>query len=327
MRALDLADEQDHRRGIVLGDMDAVGGVGRAGPAGDKADARPAGQPPSASAIIAAPASCRQTVTVERRRRAARRARRDRIRPARKRRARRPGRRADRRGFVRRFARARLRHETLLFKGVRMGACLAGRAGKGKRAGATRRCGIPSRRLRARWLAFKGLRDNSPPRRRTARVSARRRTPARQGVACPSPRPQAFPRISKLFQGNSKEIPSFSKLFQGFPNFFLGRFEGNQGVVGRSSRNRVFSICLRRLGRDERPGDTLPTASAIQDSAKSDCRKEIVGGDFPGGASGRARRRASSAESAVDLMEASFFRSREAVKRRSPPSSAREARP
>jgi hypothetical protein len=38
---------------------------------------------------------------------------------------------------------------------------------------------------------------------------------------------------------------------------------------------------LRRLGRDERPGDTPPNAPAIQHSANSDFRKEIVGGDFP----------------------------------------------
>jgi len=37
---------------------------------------------------------------------------------------------------------------------------------------------------------------------------------------------------------------------------------------------------LGRLGRDERPGDTPPNALAIQFSAKSDYRKESVGGDF-----------------------------------------------
>ena len=35
---LDLADEQDHRRGIVFGDMDAVRGVGCAWTAGDEAN-------------------------------------------------------------------------------------------------------------------------------------------------------------------------------------------------------------------------------------------------------------------------------------------------
>ena len=41
--ARDLADEQDHRRRILLGDVDAGRGVGGAGPAGDEADAGPAG--------------------------------------------------------------------------------------------------------------------------------------------------------------------------------------------------------------------------------------------------------------------------------------------
>ena len=66
MRALDLADEQDHRDRIVLGDMDAVGRVGRAGPARDEADSRAVRSAArSAIAIIAAPASWRQTVTVD----------------------------------------------------------------------------------------------------------------------------------------------------------------------------------------------------------------------------------------------------------------------
>ena len=65
-----------------------------------------------------------------------------------------------------------------------------------------------------------------------ASLASRRRPIERLSIL--SPWRQAFPRISK-------EIPSFSKFFQGFPNFFLGRFEGNQGVVGQSSRNRVFS--------------------------------------------------------------------------------------
>src|SRR5208282_6364935 len=43
-RPLDLTDEQDHRSGIVLGDVDAVRGVGRARTAGDEAYAGPAGQ-------------------------------------------------------------------------------------------------------------------------------------------------------------------------------------------------------------------------------------------------------------------------------------------
>ena len=44
-RALDLADEEDHRRAVVFGDMHAVGGVGRSGAARDETDARPTRQP------------------------------------------------------------------------------------------------------------------------------------------------------------------------------------------------------------------------------------------------------------------------------------------
>ena len=45
-RTLDLADEQDHRGRVVLGDVKPMRGVGRAGPAGDEADSRPSGEPP-----------------------------------------------------------------------------------------------------------------------------------------------------------------------------------------------------------------------------------------------------------------------------------------
>ena len=41
----DLADEQDHRNGILHGDVDAGRGVGGAGAARDEADAGPAGEP------------------------------------------------------------------------------------------------------------------------------------------------------------------------------------------------------------------------------------------------------------------------------------------
>ncbi len=44
-RAFDLPDEEDEGRGIVFGDMHAMGGVGRARPPRDEADPRPAGQP------------------------------------------------------------------------------------------------------------------------------------------------------------------------------------------------------------------------------------------------------------------------------------------
>ena len=40
---LHLAHEQDHGRGILLGDMDAARGIGGAGAAGDKTDAGPPG--------------------------------------------------------------------------------------------------------------------------------------------------------------------------------------------------------------------------------------------------------------------------------------------
>jgi len=42
--AFNLSDEQDHRGGIVLGDVNAVGGVGGARPAGDEANPWPASQ-------------------------------------------------------------------------------------------------------------------------------------------------------------------------------------------------------------------------------------------------------------------------------------------
>ena len=45
-RPLDLADEQDHRGRVVLGDVKPVRGVGRARAAGDEADSRPSGEAP-----------------------------------------------------------------------------------------------------------------------------------------------------------------------------------------------------------------------------------------------------------------------------------------
>src|SRR6202030_1592984 len=41
--ARDLPNEHDHRRGILVRDVDAGGGVGSARATGDEADARPAG--------------------------------------------------------------------------------------------------------------------------------------------------------------------------------------------------------------------------------------------------------------------------------------------
>jgi len=42
--AVHLADEEDHRRGVLAGGVHPVGGVGGAGAAGDEADARAAGE-------------------------------------------------------------------------------------------------------------------------------------------------------------------------------------------------------------------------------------------------------------------------------------------
>ena len=130
---------------------------------------------------------------------------------------------------------------------------------------------------------------------------------------------QAFPRKFQAFPRKFQAFPNFSKDFQ---TFFLGRFEENQGVIARSGRNRVFSKFLRRLGRDERPRGALPNALAIQHSANSDYRKEIVGGDFGEGppgkrgvacANAKADRRGAGAVqlrrgAPSFLMEASFFR-------------------
>ena len=151
-----------------------------------------------------------------------------------------------------------------------------GARGAARSGGGDGRTDQGRRHLRARWPVFNGLRDDFPPPRRTASASlANRRRPVR-GLSILSPRRQAFPRISKLFQGNSKEIPWISKLFQGFPNFFLGRFEENQGVIGRSTRNRLFanfrlvsaatggSPCAAERARDFHP------------STNSDYRKAIV---------------------------------------------------
>jgi hypothetical protein len=99
--------------------------------------------------------------------------------------------------------------------------------------------------------------------------------------------------FSKDFQTFPRKFQAFPRKFQAFPNlskdfqiFFLGRFEENQGLIARSARNRVFSEFPRRLGRDERPRGALPNALAIQGSANSDYRKEIVGGDFREGPRG-----------------------------------------
>jgi hypothetical protein len=48
---------------------------------------------------------------------------------------------------------------------------------------------------------------------------------------------QAYPSLSKLFQGNSKLFQAFSKEI---PNIFLGGFQRNQRLVGDAGRFRPF---------------------------------------------------------------------------------------
>ena len=101
-RPLDLADEQDHRRGIVLGDVDAVRGVGRARTARDEAHAGSAGQAAFGQRHHRRPRLLTADGDLDRRVRTMRRARQDRIRPECSRPARRPGPQAGRRGYGRR---------------------------------------------------------------------------------------------------------------------------------------------------------------------------------------------------------------------------------
>ena len=90
------------------------------------------------------------------------------------------------------------------------------------------------RRFRARWFVFKRLRDDFPPPRRAASASpASRRRPIK-GLSVLSPRRQAFPRISKFFQGNSKEIPrkfqTFPRICKLFPWPFRGKSRDYRSV-------------------------------------------------------------------------------------------------
>ena len=84
-------------------------------------------------------------------------------------------------------------------------------------------------RRRNHWAASRGGGRSRVPHdslRDAGRASLAGRRRSIEGLSALSPQRQAFPRISKLFQRNSKEIPSFSKLFQGFPNFFPWPFRG-----------------------------------------------------------------------------------------------------
>ena len=56
-----------------------------------------------------------------------------------------------------------------------------------------------------------------------------------RGAIVRTRRLQAIPRLSKLFQGNSKLFPSFSKEI---PNFFFGRLVGFQWLVARNKEMR-----------------------------------------------------------------------------------------
>ncbi len=132
---------------------------------------------------------------------------------------------------------------------------------------------------------------------------------------------QGFPNFSKLFQG----FPNFSKLFQGFPNFFPWSFRGkSRGYRPVRPESRFLQFFARPRPRDRRPAIPCRTHSRFNIA-----RILIIGKKLsrrlPGADSGQARnrtrrresrpprrrRRATSAESAVDLMEA---RSSEAEK-------------
>ncbi|MFZ1963589.1 MAG: hypothetical protein WAU78_09020 [Roseiarcus sp.] len=96
------------------------------------------------------------------------------------------------------------------------------------------------------------------------------------GLSILSPRRQAFPSFSKDFQTFPRKFQGNSKLFQGFSNFFPWPFRGKSRGCRSVEPESRFLQFFRRFGRDERPGDTPPNSPAIQYSANSDYRKEIV---------------------------------------------------
>ena len=110
------------------------------------------------------------------------------------------------------------------------------------------------------------------------------------GMSIPSPQPRAFPRISKLFQGNSKEIPSFSKLFQGFPNFFPWPFRGKSRGYRLGQPGIAFSPNFRGVSAATREWPAAPcrtccgSGSVNLPSSERNCRRR-----FPRGASGVMR--------------------------------------
>ena len=106
--ALDLSDEQDEGHRIVLGDVDAMRRIGGPGTARHHADARAIGEAGRGIGHHGGPALVPADRQRDRLSRAARRAPRDRIRPARRTRARHPVSRVGRRGSALRSARCLL---------------------------------------------------------------------------------------------------------------------------------------------------------------------------------------------------------------------------
>ncbi len=73
------------------------------------------------------------------------------------------------------------------------------------------------------------------------------------------PRPQAFSRISKLFQGNSKEIPSLLQTFPRISKLFPWPFRGKSrgyGPVDPESRFLQFCVVSTAMGGPAIPGRT-----------------------------------------------------------------------
>jgi hypothetical protein len=107
---------------------------------------------------------------------------------------------------------------------------------------------------------------------------ARRRRPI--GVAYPA---AAAPSFSKEFQAFPRKFQGNSKLFQSFPRisklFSLAVSREIKGLSASRAGIAFFQFLRRRRGA-VRPGDRPSNALAIQDSAKSDYRKEIVGGEI-----------------------------------------------
>jgi hypothetical protein len=188
---------------------------------------------------------------------------------------------------------------------------------------------------------IRALRDGFPLRRRVVRVSpAGKRWPV-EGCA-------SRPREAKLFRGSpifSKEI---TRQFQAFPNFSkdfqtfsLAVSWEIKGLWADRPENALSPFSCAAPAAGQAPGDTLPHALAIQDSANSDYRKELVVvifGRGVGASAARRRRRRESRDRRYSAASCKLgrerrrphggqnFRSRAAVKGRSPPAAARDQR-